>query len=51
MADEALFLPPDAIKLVKADCCDYFNIKLMKAGGLHNSLKIAHIAQAADIAA
>ncbi len=49
MADEALYLPADAIKLVKAECCDYFNIKLMKAGGLHNSLKIAHIAQAADI--
>jgi len=50
MADEALFLPPDAIALVRAECCDYFNIKLMKAGGLHNALKIAHIAQAAGIA-
>ena len=49
MADEALFLPPDAIKLIKAECCDYFNIKVMKAGGIHNSMKIAHIAQAADI--
>ena len=49
MADEALFLPPDAIKLIKAECCDYFNIKIIKAGGIHNSVKIAHIAQAADI--
>ncbi len=49
MADEALFLPPDAIKLIKAECCDYFNIKIIKAGGIHNSMKIAHIAQAADI--
>jgi L-alanine-DL-glutamate epimerase-like enolase superfamily enzyme len=41
MADEALFLPPDAIKLIKAECCDYFNIKIIKAGGIHNSVKIA----------
>jgi L-alanine-DL-glutamate epimerase-like enolase superfamily enzyme len=49
MADEALFLPPDAVKLIRAECCDYFNIKIIKAGGIHNSMKIAHIAQAADI--
>jgi L-alanine-DL-glutamate epimerase-like enolase superfamily enzyme len=49
MADESLFLPPDAIKLIKAEACDYFNIKLTKAGGILNSLKIAHIAAAANI--
>ncbi|HRD01793.1 MAG TPA: dipeptide epimerase [Candidatus Saccharicenans sp.] len=49
MADESLFLPSDSIKLIKEEACAYFNIKLMKAGGLLNSLKIAHIAAAANI--
>lgn len=48
-ADESLFLPQDAIKLIKAEACDYFNIKLMKAGGITNSVRIAHIADAANI--
>ncbi len=49
MADESLFLPADAVKLIRAGACDYFNIKVMKAGGLTNSLRIAHIAEAANI--
>jgi L-alanine-DL-glutamate epimerase-like enolase superfamily enzyme len=49
MADEACFLPADALRLVRADACDYFNIKLMKAGGILNAIRIAHIADAADI--
>jgi len=49
MADEALFFPTDAVKLIKADACDYFNIKLMKAGGISNALKISIIAEAANI--
>ncbi len=49
MADEACFLPADALKLVRAEACDYFNIKLMKAGGMANSIRIAHIADAANI--
>jgi o-succinylbenzoate synthase len=49
MADEAVFGAPDAVKLVRAEACDYFNIKLMKAGGIFNSIKIAHIADAANI--
>lgn len=49
MADEALFLPADAVKLIRADACDTFNIKLMKAGGVLNSVRIAHIADAANI--
>ncbi len=51
MADEALFSPQDAIRLIRAEACDYFNIKLMKAGGISHSLKIAHIAEAANIRA
>jgi L-Ala-D/L-Glu epimerase len=49
MADEALFGPVDAIKLIRAEACDSFNIKVMKAGGLLNSIRIAHIADAANI--
>jgi len=32
MADESLFSPTDALKLIQVGACDYFNIKLMKAG-------------------
>ncbi len=49
MADESLFLPADAIRLIKVGACDYFNIKVMKAAGLANSIRIAHIAEAANI--
>ncbi|MDD8020787.1 MAG: dipeptide epimerase [Acidobacteriota bacterium] len=49
MADESLFLPSDSTKLIREEACDYFNIKLMKAGGLLNSLKIAQVAAAANI--
>jgi L-alanine-DL-glutamate epimerase-like enolase superfamily enzyme len=49
MADEALFGPSDAIKLIRAEACDTFNIKVMKAGGLLNSIRIAHIADAANM--
>ena len=48
-ADESLFSPQDGLKLIKAEACDYFNIKLMKAGGMTNSVRIAHIADAANI--
>ncbi len=49
MADESLFTPAEAIKLIKAEACDFFNIKIMKAGGITNSLHIATIAEAANI--
>lgn len=49
MADETLFFPSDAVRLIQADACDYFNIKLMKAGGITNSLRISMIAEAANI--
>jgi L-Ala-D/L-Glu epimerase len=50
MADEACFRPEDALKLVKAEACHYINIKLMKAGGIFNSVKISHIAESANVA-
>jgi len=49
MADEALFTPASALRLVREDACPYFNVKLSKSGGIHNALKIASIAEAAGI--
>lgn len=49
MADEACFLPPSALRLVDAEACDFINIKLMKAGGILNAIRIAHIADAANM--
>ncbi|NLH75647.1 MAG: dipeptide epimerase [Acidobacteria bacterium] len=49
MADESLFSPAQAIELVRSEACDTFNIKLMKAGGILNALRIAHIADAANM--
>ncbi|HOW86282.1 MAG TPA: dipeptide epimerase [Candidatus Aminicenantes bacterium] len=50
MADEACFRPEDALKLVQAEACHYINIKLMKAGGIFNSVRISHIAESANVA-
>jgi L-alanine-DL-glutamate epimerase-like enolase superfamily enzyme len=49
MADESLFDDHDAIRLVQAGACDYFNIKLAKAGGISTALKINAIGEAAGI--
>jgi L-alanine-DL-glutamate epimerase-like enolase superfamily enzyme len=50
MADESLFDHHDAFRLACMGCCDYFNIKLAKSGGIHNALKINAIAEGAGIA-
>jgi L-alanine-DL-glutamate epimerase-like enolase superfamily enzyme len=47
MADESLFDVHDALELIRAEACDYLNIKLSKSGGLHMALKIAAVAEAA----
>jgi len=49
MADESLFDHHDAYKLASMGCCDYFNIKIAKAGGIHTALKINDIAEGAGI--
>jgi L-alanine-DL-glutamate epimerase-like enolase superfamily enzyme len=49
MADESVFGPADALKLIRAEACDTFNIKLMKAGGILNGIRIAHVADAANM--
>ena len=49
MADEAVATTEDAFKLAKIRGGSVFAVKIMKAGGLYNSTKIAGIAVAADI--
>ena len=49
MADESLFGPHDAFDLAARGICDYFNIKLTKAGGISNGLAINSIAESAGI--
>lgn len=49
MADESLFDHHDAFRLASAGCCDYFNIKLAKSGGIHTALRINSIAESAGI--
>jgi L-alanine-DL-glutamate epimerase-like enolase superfamily enzyme len=49
MADESLFDHHDAFKLAAMGCCDYFNIKLAKSGGIHTALKINAVAEASGI--
>ena len=49
MADESLFSAKDCLKLLEIQACDLINIKLMKAGGIYNALKINSIAEAYGI--
>ena len=49
LADESVFTPADAIRVVRKEAADVINIKIMKPGGLANSRKIANIAEAAGI--
>jgi L-alanine-DL-glutamate epimerase-like enolase superfamily enzyme len=48
-ADEALMDHHDAFRLACRAACDYFNIKLAKAGGIAHALKINAIGEAAGI--
>lgn len=49
MADESLFLPVDAFRILKLRAADIINIKLMKCGGLHNALKINAMAESCSV--
>ncbi|MFC3039263.1 dipeptide epimerase [Virgibacillus xinjiangensis] len=44
MADESVFSPRDAMRVLAERAADLINIKLMKAGGIHHALKIAKLA-------
>ena len=49
MADESCGDEHDAERLIKIGACDYFNIKLGKSGGIFKALKMARMAEAANI--
>lgn len=49
MADESLFSPEDAFRILKLRAADILNIKLMKCGGLHNALKINAMAESCGV--
>lgn len=49
MADESLFSPKDALRLVSGHYVDLLNIKLMKCGGIANAWKIASMAETAGV--
>lgn len=49
MADESVFGPAEAIELIRMRAADMINIKLMKAGGISNALRIADIAAAHQV--
>jgi L-alanine-DL-glutamate epimerase-like enolase superfamily enzyme len=49
MADESCGDPYDAARLIAIDACDYFNIKIGKAGGLFKGKKIIALADQAGI--
>ena len=45
LADESVFSPEDAKRLIEAHGADLINIKLMKTGGIHEALKICRLAE------
>ncbi|WP_164667862.1 dipeptide epimerase [Virgibacillus doumboii] len=49
MADESVFSPSDAFRLLQHEAVDLLNIKLMKSGGLRRARQIADMAQSAGI--
>lgn len=49
LADEAVFGPFEAMKVVQMRAADLVNIKLMKCGGLYNAAKIYGIAETMGI--
>jgi len=45
LADESVFTPRDAIRVLEERAADIINIKLMKTGGIYEALKIISIAE------
>lgn len=48
-ADESCFSIHDAMQVIRHEAADVLNVKLGKAGGLHNAKKIAALAEAAGL--
>ena len=49
MADESVYSPEDATRIVEYDAADMINVKLMKSGGITDALKIIDIAEGAGL--
>ncbi|GAA2972132.1 dipeptide epimerase [Lentilactobacillus parakefiri] len=49
MADESIFSVEDAARMIRMHGCDIINLKLMKAGGIDNAIKINTLAEVAGI--
>jgi L-alanine-DL-glutamate epimerase-like enolase superfamily enzyme len=49
MADESCCDEHDAERLIAIKACDYFNIKLVKSGGIFKALKMVKLAEANNI--
>lgn len=49
MADESVFTARDARGILEIGAADMLNIKLMKAGGIHEAIKIAKLAAIYDV--
>ena len=49
LADESVFSPQDAVKIIRERAADLINIKLMKTGGIYNALKICDIAEVCGV--
>lgn len=49
VADESVFSPADAARVIDAGAADIINIKLMKTGGLSAALAICRLAEAAGL--
>ncbi|MBD3158307.1 MAG: hypothetical protein GF309_05900, partial [Candidatus Lokiarchaeota archaeon] len=49
IADESLFTPEDALQIIKKDAADIMSMKLLKAGGFYECLKIRAICDTAGI--
>ena len=45
LADESVFSPADALRIMQTGAADLVNIKLMKCGGITNALRIASAAE------
>ncbi len=45
LADESVFSPMDAVRILEEHAADMINIKLMKTGGIHEALKICGLAE------
>lgn len=46
MADESVFSPEDAKRIIEMGAADLINIKLMKSGGLYKAIEINRLAEA-----